>query len=361
MSDAAGTPIVVQAIRRAIEASGPITFADYMEMALYGPGGFYETPPVGPGGDFVTSPHVHPRFGVLLAAAIRELWDRLGRPSSLHLTEVGAGDGTLARSVLAAAGALPISYVAVERSGGARAALVTVPEVEVRDSLTAPVDVIVSNELLDNLPFRILRGEHEVRIDVEGDGFVEVLVPADPALLGVATTAGAERLVPVGAFDFVDTIARTLDRGFALLIDYGGIGDAGGPVHGYRRHSVVEDVIARPGASDITAGIDFELLAQHARACGLVAFATVTQHDALLALGLGDWLDAQLGRQRLQLEAGDGRDAVRTWSGRSQATLLVDPGGLGRLRWLLLATPELEPPGWLTRASRLANDPDDRA
>jgi SAM-dependent MidA family methyltransferase len=361
VSDAAGTPIVVEAIRRAIGSSGPITFADYMEMALYGPGGFYETPPVGPRGDFVTSPHVHPRFGVMLAGAIRELWDRLGRPSPLQLTEVGAGDGTLARSVLAAADAPPISYVAVERSVGARAALATVPEIEVRDSLTAPVDVIVSNELLDNLPFRLLRGEHEVRIDVEGDGFVAILVLADPALPGVASTAGAERLVPVGAFEFVDAIARTLERGFALLIDYGGIGDAGGPVHGYRGHSVVDDVIARPGTTDITAGVDFDLLAQHARARGLVAFPSVSQHDALLALGLGDWLEAELDRQRLQLEAGDGRDAVRTWSGRSQATLLVEPGGLGRLRWLLLATPELEPPGWLTRALRRSSDPDDRA
>jgi SAM-dependent MidA family methyltransferase len=351
VSDAAGTPIVVDAIRRAIEARGPITFADYMEMALYGPGGFYETPPVGPRGDFVTSPHVHPRFGVLLAGAIRELWERLGRPSPLHLTEVGAGDGTLARSVLAAADAPPISYVAVERSGGARAALATVPEIEVRDALTAPVDVIVSNELLDNLPFRILRGEQEVRIDAEGDGFAEVLIPADPALPGGATTAGADRLVPVGAFDFVDAIARTLERGFALLIDYGGIGDAGGPVHGYRGHSVVEDVIARPGTTDITAGVDFELLAQHARARGLVAFPSVTQRDALHALGFGDWLEAELDWQRLQLEAGDGRDAVRTWSGRSQATLLVEPGGLGRLRWLLLATPGLEPPDWLLSAS----------
>jgi SAM-dependent MidA family methyltransferase len=218
--------------------------------------------------------------------------------------------------------------------------------------------VILSNELLDNLPFRILRGDHEVRIDVEGDGFVEVAVPADPALLVVATTAGAERLVPVGAFDFVDAIARTLERGFALLIDYGGIGDAGGPVHGYRGHAVVEDVIARPGTTDITAGVDFELLARHARARGLVAFPSVTQHDALLALGLGEWLDAELDRQRLQLEAGDGPDAVRTWSGRSQATLLVDPGGLGRLRWLLLATPELEPPGWFMSAFRRSSDPD---
>jgi SAM-dependent MidA family methyltransferase len=97
--------------------------------------------------------------------------------------------------------------------------------------------------------------------------------------------------------------------------------------------------------------VDFELLASHAEQRGLVAFPSVSQHDALVALGIHDWLEDQLRRQRTGLEARDGRDAVATWSGRSQATLLVDPGSLGRLRWLLLATPDLEPPEWLTRAA----------
>ena len=48
----AATP--VEAIRAAIEARGPITFAEFMELALYGRGSFYETPPIGPRGDFVT-------------------------------------------------------------------------------------------------------------------------------------------------------------------------------------------------------------------------------------------------------------------------------------------------------------------
>jgi SAM-dependent MidA family methyltransferase len=57
------------AILQAIRSRGPISFAEYMELALYGAGGFYEDPPVGAEGDFVTSPHVHPVFGELLARA----------------------------------------------------------------------------------------------------------------------------------------------------------------------------------------------------------------------------------------------------------------------------------------------------
>jgi hypothetical protein len=76
----------------------------------------------------------------------------------------------------------------------------------------------------------------------------------------------------------------------------------------------------------------------------------VCQTDALLALGFEPWLDGELARQQEQLAGGQGLEAVRTWSARSRASLLVDPGALGRMRWLLLATPELREPDWLRRA-----------
>src|SRR6266480_840989 len=143
MGDAA-TPM--EAIRVAIEGRGPITFAEFMELALYGRGGFYATPPIGPRGDFVTSPHVHPVFGELVAAALRELHDGLGRPTPLRVAEMGAGDGTLARGLLDAAGDLPIAYTAIERSPGARTALSTIEGIEVRAELAPPVDAVLGNE-----------------------------------------------------------------------------------------------------------------------------------------------------------------------------------------------------------------------
>jgi SAM-dependent MidA family methyltransferase len=341
------------AIRQAIESTGPITFAEFMELALYGPGGFYQTPPVGPDGDFVTSPHVHPVFCELVTTAIRELGARLGRPPPLRLAEVGAGDGTLARCVLEGAGEPQIAYTAVERSAGARTALSTIEGIEVRTELPSDVDVVLANELLDNLPFRILRGEREVRIGLEGERLAEVLVPAEAGLLA-STDTGRDRIAPVGALAFIDSLRRTLERGYALLIDYGGLGTTGGPLHGYRGHAIVQDMLANPGRTDITAGVDFELIAASAGSIGLTAFPTVTQRDALLALGLDRWLHGQLERQHRSMDAGEGTQAVRAWSGRGRASLLIDPGGLGRLRWMLLATPGLAAPPWLERASATA-------
>jgi hypothetical protein len=91
---------VAEAIRGAIRDHGPISFAEFMERALYGPGGFYEDPPVGASGDFVTSPHVHPVFGAMLGTAVtwpvRISWANRSRSDSLrsarrrHARDAGA-------------------------------------------------------------------------------------------------------------------------------------------------------------------------------------------------------------------------------------------------------------------------------
>ena len=338
-----------ETIVEAIRAEGPLRFDRFMELALYGEGGFYEDPPVGATGDFVTSPHVHPVFAELLALAIVDLHRLLGRPAPFRIAEVGAGDGTLARELLPHLESIPISYTAVDRSSGAQRALTGIEAVEPAAELEGSPQLVVANELLDNLPFRRIRGSAsgtvEVFVELEGDRLVERLEPRpeEPALEGEG-----ERIVPVGALTFVDRLAARLDRpGYALLIDYGAVGEPGGPTHGYRGHRLVDDVLDRPGTTDITAGVDFALIADHAERNGLVAFPPVTQRHALTALGFDRWIRDELGRQAKHLDERRGLEAVRTWSGRSRATLLVDPAALGRLRWLLLATPGQPAPAWM--------------
>lgn len=325
-----------RAIEEAIEDHGPISFAEYMELALYGPGGFYERPPVGPQGDFVTSPHVHPLFGHLLGSALLELWDLLGRPEPFRLAEVGAGDGTLARQLGEALAAVPLSYTALERSAGARSALGTISGIEVGADLEGHPDVVLAHELLDNLPFRVFRGGAEVFVDLEGGHLVER-----------CEGAGEETIAPEGTFAFVDRLATVLTRGYALLIDYGANGTSGGPLHGYRAHGVVEDVLADPGSTDITSGVDFGAIGRRAVDRGLQVLGTVTQREALLALGLERWIRDELEAQAAHLEERRGLEAVRTWSGRSRATLLADPAALGRVRWMLVASLGLPLPSWM--------------
>jgi SAM-dependent MidA family methyltransferase len=367
----------------AIEERGSITFAEFMELALYGPHGYYERPPIGTDGDFVTSPHVHPVFGEFLADAIREMWAAVGGRAP-QLVEVGAGDGTLLRQVMAGLDrAEGTGITAIDRSSGARRSLATIGGVEVLDDIDRAVEmgvftrgpgVVLAHELLDNLPFRRVRGTRagpvEIRIGAAGGRLVEAESPLDEGLrIDLARTIdpdlsdlseGREIVVPVGALEFMDTVAAATSFAaseadppapwFFLAIDYGTDRGAGGDTHGYRDHRIVEDLLDDPGSSDITAGIGFDVLGRAAAMAGMTWLPTVSQRQALVALGFETWLRSALERQTDLLNTGRGSKAVRTWSGRTRAAMLIDPAGLGRFRWFVAGTPGLPAPGWLERA-----------
>jgi len=98
-----GDPLLVGRIRTEIVADGPMTFARFMELALYDPqGGYYRSGEARPGreGDFLTAPETDPIFGHTLARALAEMWQALGRPDPFTLREFGAGAGTLALAIL---------------------------------------------------------------------------------------------------------------------------------------------------------------------------------------------------------------------------------------------------------------------
>jgi SAM-dependent MidA family methyltransferase len=211
---------------------------------------------------------------------------------------------------------------------------------------------VLGHELLDNLPFRLVQGDAEVLVDVDGGRLVRTRVPLDDRLAGLARAGADELAVPTGALDLIGDLAAVLRRGYALFVDYGDEAGPGGPVHGYRDHRVVEDVLAHPGAADITAGVDFGLLGEAARVAGLQVFSGVTQFRALLALGFEDWMHSELAAQGTLLNDGQGMEAVRRWAGRSRASILVAPDQLGRLRWFGLAKPGLPRPAFLDEETK---------
>jgi NADH dehydrogenase [ubiquinone] 1 alpha subcomplex assembly factor 7 len=354
-------------IREEIASSGPIAFDRFMELSLYGPGGFFEreTPPVGQDADFVTSPHVHPLvFSRCLRAAILDGWSDLGEPDQLELVELGAGDGTLAAALLEAFDELPspaIAYTAVERGSGSRARLaeLDVRVAETVDDLEPFEGIVVANELLDNLPFRLTRrdGEEirEIRIGIDGGGrLARVTTPwmDDRSTLGGPTfDAEGTAVIPVGIAEMLGSLGRRLRRGVAILIDYGGRG-TGGPVHGYAEQRGVDDVLmVEPGTTDVTAGVDLDAVARLAADAGLRAWEPVRQAVALEALGYARW-DATMRASQRDAQREHDPSAARIWASRSRASLLVDPARLGALWWIVLTTPELPEPTWLANARR---------
>jgi SAM-dependent MidA family methyltransferase len=345
------TARLAERLRRRIAASGPITFAEFMEWALYDPEeGFYASLPVGEVGHFVTSPHLSPVFGRLVARQVTEFWELLDRPVPFDVVEVGAGDGTLARQIL---GALPdellghLRYRPVERSASARRAL-EAGGLEALESLSDLADPIVgcilANELLDNLPFHRLRGTPdglvELFVGVEGDGFGVVEGPpsTDDLVARVPTlAAGEEFVVSPATLEFVDRAGAAQERGYVWLVDYGFVDDADRrSVHGYRHHRVHDDVLADPGSTDITSGVDFAALALHARSRGFEVWGPVSQRDVLLSLGFRRLDQEAQARQVDAVSARRGIDALRIYSDRNRANLLLGREGLGAA-WVLCA------------------------
>ncbi len=350
-------PLLAERIRR----FGPITFAEYMRECLYHPvHGYYSQPEARRFSDYYTSVDVHPIFGRLLARQFAEMWQQLDRPREFLLIEAAAGTGRLAGHILEFAQAqLPdffkaLNYVAVERSpvrcdqlarhlfrfiqaGKCRASI----EIPAR----IPVGCVFSNELLDALPVhRVLQQRGALReIFVTTDGKVFSEVPqslsgnaiADYfAALQITLEEGQLAEAGLEACDWIGEIARRLDRGFVLTIDYGheasDLFDArhrSGTVLSYSKHQVSNNLYAAPGEQDLTAHVNFTALRQWGARQGLETLGLVTQTAFLLALGKGnDFEDLY----------DPGMDESARLRARLQLKTLIYPEGLGERFHVLL-------------------------
>ena len=307
-------------IRARIARQGKITFAEFMEVALYHAEGGYYT-----GGasadtrrDYYTSPAAHPAFGALIAIQLWRMWEVLGCPSPFYVIEMGAGGGMLARDVVGYIPALPgrfgeaLRYVALDRSS-IRAKLDGVPATIQRVITSGmPVDGIVgcliSNELVDSFPvhrFQIQGGAlKEAYVTLDQDRFVEFLdEPSTPLVAqrfescGFSPAEGYRGEVNLQIGPWMKGVAEALDRGFVLTVDYGyevselySPERAHGTLQTYYRHTDTASPFERIGMQDITAHVDFSSLVSTGQAAGLIPVGLCTQAQFLYGLGLDRWM-----------------------------------------------------------------------
>lgn len=329
-------------IRAAIAAAGGgLRFDHFMDLALYGVGGFYTSGGrAGRRGDFITSPEVGPLFGAVVARWLDATWRQLGSPDRFDLIESGAGPGTLARSILAArpACAEALRYTAVEVSAAQRErhpdgvnSLESMP--------TEPITgVVIANELLDNVAFRlfVMDGRwREAFVVEQRDGtFAEVLRDAtdfDTSRLPIAAPHGARVPVQQQAGEWVRSALAGIAHGRLLLIDYASATSAGLAMRPwrewlrtYRGHQRGEHYLREPGSQDITTEVALDQL-----------FALAGEPDAVRSQSqfLGRWgIDALVeeGRQVWAEQASRPTVAAMTMRSRvREAEALCDPAGLG--------------------------------
>lgn len=316
-----------------------IGFDVFMERALYGADGFYSGG-LGPGrreGDFLTSVEIGGLFGAVVANALDSWWDGFGQPSEFPVVESAAGRGALAAAVLAAKPRCldALRYIAVERAAPARALAEQVSGIEVQPALPFPdtlgdVGVVIANELLDNLSFKIVERAY--------DGWRELLVVE---VEGQASFAMGER---VHRFDHVDaevgaripwhthaiqwvSVARSLfNRSHVALIDYGTPTTkelAERPWRGwlrtFRDHGHGKDPLRDPGSQDITCDIAFDQLVPH---------TLTTQADWLRGHGIDALVDVAREKWHERAAIGD-LESLKARSRVNEADLLLDPHGPG--------------------------------
>jgi len=298
-----------------ISRTGPISFARFMELALYHPeAGYYASgrAPVGRGGDFYTNVSVGPVFGEILAGQFVEMWEVLGCPPDFTIVEQGANDGQLALDVLAALSQTPLRsarfaiiepFSRLRSLQRARLEGLGVTWHCSADELSSFCGVHYSNELFDAFPVSLIRSENQVwkelRVVAAGKGFEFQSCPLPDELAAIAASFptrpdGFTTEVRTAHREGLRTLAAKLSRGFVLAIDYGMTSEdllaphrSEGTLACYSRHRRDSKPLESPGEKDISAHVDFTALSADAAAAGFALAGFADQHHFLVGAASG--------------------------------------------------------------------------
>jgi SAM-dependent MidA family methyltransferase len=364
-------------IHRRIHQKGAITFAEFMDLALFWPeGGYYLSgEPFGASGDYYTSPMAHPAFGALLAVQLFQMWQLMGCPNSFHVMEMGAGNGLLSRDITSYSQRLPpefqrsFRYVCQDRrvhSGEERGLPNASRIVSSGVPLRGVKGCFLSNEFLDSFSVHQVRKHQgrlrEVWVALEGDEFVEMLgEPSTQKLsqrlecLDIKLAEGQTAEINLRLGQWAEEVASALDSGFVLTVDYGHPAAQlyssevrpRGTLTTYYRHVQTDSPLRRIGQQDMSAQVDFTSVVNAGRRAGLEPVGLATQGHFLHNLGLGNFL------KRLPALGLSIRDAQANRAGLVE---LARPSGLGGFTVLVQAKNVGNPRLWGLEHSDKAAD-----
>ena len=280
-----GNPALIELIRERIRQRGAVSFAWFMEQALYHPEhGYYSSDraEIGRRGDFFTNVSIGPLFGQLLAVQFAEIWERLGKIDKFTIVEQGAHHGEFARDVLeflrqrrpkcfSAARYRIIEPFAKLRDRQSA----TLQEFDDRVQWRASIDQIesfagihFSNELLDAMPINL----HGKLVGLAGDQLVFVDSPKKQ------TANKSQR-------DWIRAVSMKLKRGFVLAVDYGFPNAEFRELLQVRaRHRSLDSPFEQIGDADITVHINWTAIAEAAAKNGLRVAGFTDQHHFLTGI-----------------------------------------------------------------------------
>ena len=326
-------------IRKRIASNGPITFDEFMEVALYHPNGGYYTHNRQDTTyrDYYTSPSAHPAFSALIAVQLEAMWKVLDRPTPFHVVEMGAGRGLMARDITEYARqhllgfANALCYIAVDKTSD--------------EPPSGIVGCVISNELVDAFPVHRFEDEDgalvELFVDVDADGRLHS-VPGEPSTpllaarldkLGLELPNETRGEINLRIGPWARQVAEIVARGFVLTIDYGREANelyspqrSRGTLQTYYKHTSGSSPYQWIGRQDITAHVDFTTVIEEGLAVGLKPLCLMTQAEYLERLGLKVWADRLRNRDISPNDVRANMMAMRN---------LTDPDGLGGFKVLI--------------------------
>ena len=341
------TPLA-EKIATLIRQTGPLRISDYFALCLSDPEhGYYMTrEPFGQAGDFTTAPEISQLFGEMIGVCLVQAWHAHGTPDNVRIAEFGPGRGTLMSDALRVIARLAPDLFAhatihmIETSARLRdiqrQTLVRLKQRvtwhEAFEDVPEGFILLVANELFDAIPIRQFIktpqgfGERMVSLDDDGNlafglgpgGLDRSLLPLDETRVPdgeIFETSPARAAI-------MDAVASRLARGggTALVIDYGhlvtGFGDTLQAVY---KHDY-DPPLAHPGEADLTSHVDFQVLAEVAKAAGAHVHRPLTQGDFLVGLGIVERAGA-LGSGRDSLTQATITDAVNRLAGEGEGRM----------------------------------------
>ena len=338
---------LISEIKRQIDKKSRITFAEFMDIALYWPGkGYYTSENVrwGKDGDYLTSIDVSPVFGRLLAYQINEMWQNLGSPPQFSIIEVGAGREELSFHIRDTIKKLFPEFYKTADFQLVDVNPIHIQKLEERTSFHSSIEdikpgitgCIISNELIDAFPVhRVVEmdGLKEIYVGYEDAGFMEIRGELSTSGLndylekiGIKLEQGQKAEINLKALDWIKSIGALLERGFVITIDYGLPArelfrhNRNGNLLCYYMHTMNNNPFHQIGYQDITAKVDFTSLAAAGMDAGLEVTGFTTQFYFFMGIGaLGEFKEVE------ELNMGN-LDAFQ-WNQGIKDLML--PGGMG--------------------------------
>ena len=340
------------------ERGAPISFREFMHIALYGDSGYYTTIR-NRRADYLTSPQTHSQFGACIARCLHRMWSAMGSPNTFSVLELGSGDGSLWRDA-----SNEIERAADQKQQDAKDFRDSVRyeshDVQLNTSETGNVPTahsdrhnvadtfhcILSNELLDTFPVnRYIVQDSEIQelmVDIGTDGRLHEVPRPIPENTVTPDLGRPISDYPDGYIleycpdirDWATQVHQTVPIGYVLTIDYGHPRNTlyrpdrvGGTLRCYKDQILGSDPFREVGEQDITAHVDFTLVDESLARFNFIPNAPLmTQTDFLYCYGYGD---AVINARRKLVQA---RNTVASQTLKSELASLMalsDPRGLG--------------------------------